>query len=104
MLRRAFLGSLAGGLLAAAPAIAQPASRPPLIGFLPLGSPSNVYDRALVEAFRQGLREAEIVESRDLVLEVVWTNNELELSQAVVKLVQRGARVTSPRSTRRWAR
>ena len=99
MLRRAFLGSLAGGLLAAAPAIAQAPSRAPLIGFLPLGSPSNAYDRSLVEAFRQGLREAEIVENRDLVLDVVWTNNELELSQAVVKLVQRGAKVLIPVGT-----
>jgi putative ABC transport system substrate-binding protein len=99
MLRRAFLRSVAGGLLAAAPAAAQQPSGPPLIGFLPLGSPANPYDRSLVEAFRQGLREAGVVENRDLVLDVVWTNNELEVSQAVVKLVQRGARLLIPVGT-----
>lgn len=99
MLRRAFLQSVAGGLLAAAPATAQSPGGPPLIGFLPLGAPSNAYDRSLVEAFRQGLREAGIVEGRDLALEVVWTNNELEVAQAVVRLVQRGAKLLIPVGT-----
>jgi ABC-type sugar transport system substrate-binding protein len=58
MRRRAFLCSVAGGLLAATPVAAQSPSGPPLIGFLPRGAPSNPYDRSLVEAFRQGLREA----------------------------------------------
>ena len=99
MRRRAFLYSVAGGLLAAAPVAAQSPGRPPLIGYLPLGAPSNPYDRSLVEAFRQGLREAGVVENRDLVLEVVWTNNELEVSQAVVRLVQRGAKLLIPVGT-----
>jgi putative ABC transport system substrate-binding protein len=96
MRRRAFLCSVAGALLAAAPVAAQSPGGPPLIGFLPLGAPSNPYDRSFVEAFRQGLREAGVVENRDLVLEVVWTNNELEVSQAVVRLVQRGAKLLIP--------
>ena len=99
MRRRAFLYSVAGGLLAAAPVAAQSPGGPPLIGFLPLGAPSNPYDRSLVEAFREGLREAGVVENRDLVLEVVWTNNELEVSQAVVRLVQRGAKLLIPVGT-----
>jgi putative ABC transport system substrate-binding protein len=78
---------------AASPATAQPASRSPLVGFLPLGSESNAYDRSLVEAFRQGLREAGFVEGRDVQLEVVWTNNELEVLPAALGLVQRGAKV-----------
>lgn len=69
MLRRAFLRGVAGGLLSAVPAAAQQASGPPLVGFLPLGSPSDAYDRSLVEAFQDGMREAGLVEHRDLVLE-----------------------------------
>ena len=51
---------------------AQPARSPVRIGFLPLGSPANPYDRSLVEAFRQGLRQVGLVENRDVVLDVVW--------------------------------
>jgi putative ABC transport system substrate-binding protein len=99
MLRRAFLRGVAGGLLSAVPAAAQQASGPPLVGFLPLGSPSDAYDRSLVEAFQDGMREAGLVEHRDLVLEVVWTSSDLELSQAVVRLVQRGAKLLIPVGT-----
>ena len=84
---------------AAAPATAQQANRPPLIGFLPLGSESNAYDQSLVESFRQGLRQAGFTEGRDVVVEVVWTKNELEISQAVVRLVQQGARLLVPVGT-----
>ena len=76
-----------------------PPNSPPLVGFLPLGSVSSAYDRSLVDAFRQGLRDAGVVENRDVVLEVVWTNNESEAAQAVVKLVQRGAKLLIPVGT-----
>lgn len=99
MLRRAFLRSVAGGLLSAVPATAQPPGGPPLVGFLPLGSPSNAYDRSLVEAFRSGMRDAGLQENRDLVLDVVWTNSDLELSQAVVRLTRRGAKLLIPVGT-----
>jgi len=46
---------------------------PPLVGVLPLGSPTNAYDVSLVEAFRQGVRDNGLVEGRDLVIEIVWT-------------------------------
>ena len=81
------------------PVTAQQQNSPPLIGFLPLGSPSSTYDRSLVEAFRQGLREAGVVENRDIVLDVVWTSSESEVSQAVVKLVQRSAKLLIPVGT-----
>jgi putative ABC transport system substrate-binding protein len=98
--RVALAVAVACGLVAvASPAAAQPAGRPPLVGFLLLGSESNAFDRSLVEAFQQGLREAGFVEGRDLVLEVVWTNNEAEVSQAVVGLVQRGAKLLIPVGT-----
>ena len=38
------------------------------IGLLPFGSPSNDYDRSLVEAFRFGLREVGVVEDRDVTV------------------------------------
>jgi hypothetical protein len=46
---------------------AQATKSPARIGFLPLGSPSSAYDRFLVEeAFRQGLRQAGLIENRDI--------------------------------------
>ena len=63
---------------------------------MPLGSASNDYDQSLVEAFRKGLRESGLVEGRDVQLEVVWTGSELEVSQAVVRLSQRGVKLLIP--------
>ena len=88
-----------GVFAGAAPATAQQANRPPLVGFLPLGSASNAYDQSLVEAFRKGLHQAGFTEGRDVVVEVVWTKNELEISQAVVRLVQQGAKLLVPVGT-----
>jgi len=98
--RRVFVSVVAGGTLAwpLAGEAQQPES-PPLVGFLPLGSPSDPYDKSLVEAFKQGIHDAGLVENRDLLLDVVWTRSELELSQAVVKLKQRDARVIVPVGT-----
>jgi putative ABC transport system substrate-binding protein len=69
---------------------------PVRIGFLPLGSLSNAYDRSLVEAFRQGLREVGVVEGRDVALDVVWISSEPDASQAVNGLIQRGAKLLIP--------
>ena len=98
--RRVFTRVVAGGLLAwpLATEAQQPDSRP-LVGFLPLGSPSDSYDKSLVEAFKQGISDAGLVENRDLQLEVVWTGSELEVSQAVLRLKQRDARVLIPVGT-----
>ena len=74
-------------------------AEPVLVGFLPLGSPSDAYDVSLVEAFRQGLREVGLVENRDLVLDVVWSRDSDELAQAVVRLKQRGVRLLIPTGT-----
>jgi hypothetical protein len=67
----------------------QQAKSPTRIGFLPIGSPSNTYDRSLVEAFRQGLRRVGLVENRDIVLDVVWISGDPD--QAVTEVMQRGA-------------
>ena len=98
--RRTFIGSIAVGL-AAMPlaAEAQQANSPVRIGFLPIGSPSNTYDRSLVEAFRQGLREVGVIENRHVVLDIVWIGNESELPQAVSELLRRGAKLLVPVGT-----
>src|SRR4051812_31554380 len=72
---------------------------PPLVGVLPLGSPTDAYDVSLVEAFREGLRDGGLAEGRDLLLEIVWTRDSDELGQPVLKLNQRGARVLVPVGT-----
>jgi len=70
-MRRRDVITLIGGAAAwPLAARAQQAGTPFRIGFLPIGSPSNPYDRSLVEAFREGLLENGLVENRDLVLDL----------------------------------
>src|SRR5829696_539892 len=73
MLRREFLG-LFGCAAVACPYVvrARESKAQIRIGMLPLGSSSSAYDRSLVEAFRQGLRQVGLVENRDILLDVVW--------------------------------
>jgi ABC-type uncharacterized transport system substrate-binding protein len=75
--RRAFLGTLAGGLLAAPLAAeAQPAGKVLRIGFLSLTSPS---DRpALLDAFRQGLRELGWVEGQNIVIDYRYAEGRVD--------------------------
>jgi putative tryptophan/tyrosine transport system substrate-binding protein len=98
--RRDFITFL-GGAAATWPlaARAQQAENPVRIGFLPIGSPSNTYDRSLVEAFRRGLRDVGVVENRHVVLDFVWIRNEPELPQAVSELMQRGVKLLIPCGT-----
>jgi putative ABC transport system substrate-binding protein len=66
MNRRSFIGTLAGGLLAAPLAAeAQPTARIPRVGILAQNSP-------LWEDFRQGLRDLGYVEGRTIVIESRW--------------------------------
>ena len=76
--RRTFLGTLAGGLLAA-PRIAgaQPAGRISRIGYLSAGSATSSNPR-LIEAFRQGLRELGWVEGQNLVIEYRWAEGRFD--------------------------
>src|SRR5712692_4494684 len=65
--RRAFIGGLAGGLLAAPLAVeAQPAAKMPRVGLLGLGSAES---SPLFEALRQGLRERGWVEGQNITFE-----------------------------------
>jgi len=64
--RRAFIGTLAGSLLAAPLAVeAQQAGKVYRIGFLSQGQPP----KAFLEALQQGLRELGYAEGRNLVWE-----------------------------------
>ncbi len=77
----------------------QPAQGVARIGVLPLGSPTSSYDASLVEAFRQGLRDAGLVENRNVAIDIVWVANESDYPKAVNELLQRGARVLVPAGT-----
>jgi putative ABC transport system substrate-binding protein len=100
--RREFI-SLVGGAAAASPLLwplaarAQQSKSPVRIGFLPLGSPSNTYDRSLLEAFSEGLRQVGLLENRDIILDVVWLTG--DPNQAVADLIQRGAELLVPCGT-----
>ena len=78
---------------------AQQSKGPVRLGFVPLGSPSNAYDRSLVEAFQQGLRQVGLIENRDIVLDIAWAGDDPD--QAVKEVLGRGAGllITSGSST-----
>ena len=74
--RRAFLGTLAGGLLAAPLAAgAQQAAKVPRIGWLGANPAAG---RHLREAFLQGLRDLGYVEGRNVVIEYRFAEGKLE--------------------------
>jgi putative ABC transport system substrate-binding protein len=88
-----------GGVAVAWPVCsrAQQAKGPTRIGLLPFGSPSNAYDKSLVDAFRSGLRQAGLIEDRDIVLDIVWTSgSDADTDKAVAELMRRGAEVLVP--------
>jgi len=67
--RRVFLGTMAGGLLAAPLAAeAQPAVKIPRVGLLRPGSPPDPY----VDVFRRGLHDLGYVEQETIMLEYRW--------------------------------
>ena len=75
--RRVFLGTLAGGLLAAPLAAeAQQARKVWRIGFL--GFTSASFATARVDAFRLGLQELGYVEGRNLTVEFRWADGNVD--------------------------
>jgi putative ABC transport system substrate-binding protein len=66
--RRAFIGTLTGGLLAAPLAAVAQQKAIPVIGVLSAGSPGP----SSMDAFRQGLSEAGYVEGQNLAIEYRW--------------------------------
>jgi putative ABC transport system substrate-binding protein len=87
--RRTFLGTLAGGLLAASRvAHAQPAGKVHRIGYL--GAGSSTSNPHLPGAFRQGLRELGWIEGQNIVIEYRFAEGRLDrlpdLAAEVVRL------------------
>ena len=75
MNRRTFIGSIAGGLLAAPLAAeGQQARKVPVIGYLIERSGPTAFD----EAFRLGLRELGYSEGRNVVVEYRWADGKAE--------------------------
>ena len=88
--RRAFLGTLTGGLLAAPSAAgAQQAGKVYRIGYLSTGSATSTYLRPL-EAFRQELRERGWFEGQNIVIEYRWAEGRTDrlpgLAEELVRL------------------
>jgi hypothetical protein len=82
--RRAFIGTLTGGLLAAPlGGEAQQAGKVYRIGYISPGSGPD----ALTETFRQGLREFGYVEGQNLVIEYRWTGLGEPLTKLAAELV-----------------
>jgi putative ABC transport system substrate-binding protein len=73
---------------------AQQGKSPVRLGFLPIGLPDNKYDQSLVEAFRQGLRTAGLVEDQDVVMDVIWSKG--DANEAVSEALKRGAGLLVP--------
>ena len=94
MMRRREFITLVGGAAAWPLAVrAQQAGGLTGIGFLPFGSPSSSSDLMLVEAFREGLRDAGLIEGRHIVLDMVWVADEYQYPQALMELIQRGEKI-----------
>jgi putative tryptophan/tyrosine transport system substrate-binding protein len=92
MRRREFI-TLIGASAAAWP-LALQAKGPVRLGFLPIGLPDNKYDQSLVEAFREGLRIAGLVEDKDVVIDVIWSKG--DANEAVREALKRGAGLLIP--------
>src|SRR6266550_3943989 len=94
MRRREFITLIGGAAAWPLAARAQQGKGPVRLGFLPLGSPSNAYDRSLVEAFKDGLRRVGLIENRDIVLDISWISGNPD--QAVSEVLRRGAELLIP--------
>jgi len=88
--RRAFLGTLTGGLLAAPLAAgAQQTGKVYRIGYLSGGSAAA--SKPVVEEFRQGLRELNYVEGQNIAIEHRWADGQLDrLPQLATDLARIG--------------
>ena len=100
--RRAFIGSLAGGLLAAPLAPQAQEAKAYRIGYL---SSANPRSAAFFQAFEQRLRELGYIEGRNFAIEFRNAEGQLDrLPGPVARTVDQGR--TAPRGAalrRRWA-
>jgi putative ABC transport system substrate-binding protein len=84
--RRAVLGGLAWGLLAATrSADAQPATGIPRVGLLRPDAPANPVDRAIVDAFLAGIREAGYKHGKNILVETRYAQGRLDRLPAVAR-------------------
>jgi len=85
--RRSFIGTLAGGLLAAPLAAeAQPAGKVPRIGFLFSGASGPARE---VDTFRQGLRDLGYIEGQNIAIEYRFAGGQVErLPELAAELVR----------------
>ena len=84
--RRAFLGTVAGGLLAAP--LAAGAQQSPVVGFLHSGPASSLSQ--LADAFRRGLAESGYVEGQNVSIEYRWAEGQYDrLAGLAADLVRR---------------
>lgn len=105
--RRKFSIALGFAALSPAASRAQQSSQSPVhIGFIPLGSASNKYDSSLVQAFREGLHDAGLIENRQIILDVAWVENEQGYAKALDDMRARGCKllVTAGTSASRAAK
>ena len=86
--RRAFIGALAGGLLAAPLAAeAQPATKVPRVGFVEAGSRSA--NQHFLDAFRQGLRDLKYIEGQTIFIEDRWADGRPDrFSELIADLIR----------------
>jgi putative ABC transport system substrate-binding protein len=90
--RRAFIGTLAGGLLAPRAAQSQPAGKVYRIGWLSPASAANGLPN--LDALRAGLRELGYVEGRNITIEVRWADGQISrLPSLATELLERRVEV-----------
>ena len=87
--RRGFITLLGGAAAWPVAARAQQHRGTARLAFNPIGSPSNPYDRSLVEVFQRGLRRVGLIENQNIALDIVWAGDRPD--QAVSEALQRGA-------------
>ena len=86
--RRRFIGSVAGGLLAAPLAARAQQPAMPVIGFLSSASPAQ--GTSFVAAFRQGLNEIGYIEGKNVGIEFRWAEGHYDrLPELAANLVSR---------------
>jgi len=91
--RRTFIGTVAGGLVAARlDAAVEPAGRVYRIGWLSFGAPST--EPVAIDAFRRGLSELGWIEGRNIAIETRWAANDSDrLTTQAAELVGLGVDV-----------
>src|SRR5262245_19552050 len=85
MHRRSFLTGLVGVVVLPIGAEAQPAGKVYRIGYLSSVSGSGGRGESLIAAFRQGLRDLDYVEGRNIVIEFRWAAGDYERLPGLAK-------------------